>query len=287
MLKSKETTSVQIAPRIASIAKDDWDRCAGTSNPFVSHAFLSILEESGCVGEKAGWLPQHLAIEDEDGRLVAAAPLYLKSHSYGEYVFDWTWADAYERAGGNYYPKLQSSIPFTPVTGPRLLVRPDANAQEFRLLLAAAMIELSRQFNLSSIHITFCTQSEQRDLERTGFLPRKGMQYHWLNQNYRSFEDFLEGLTSRKRKAIKKERRKVGEAGIRMDRLTGADIKPHHWDLFHEFYISTSERKWGVPYLTQDFWRLLGERLGEKVVLVTASYEGNVVGAALNLAGED
>ncbi len=287
MPDGNDARPIYIAPAISELDQAEWDTCAGSSNPFVSYGFLSALEDSGSVSDETGWLPHHLSVRDQEGKLAAVAPLYLKTHSYGEYVFDWGWADAYERAGGDYYPKLQSGVPFTPVTGPRLLVRADLDPREYRRLLGAAMIEIARQHALSSIHITFCEKDEPGDLESLGFMRRTGLQYHWENRGYENFDDFLASLNSRKRKAIKKERRKVAEAGIELARLTGDEIKPHHWDLFDHFYRATADKKWGVPYLTREFWDLLGERVGDKVVLVTASHEGQIVGAALNLAGED
>ena len=216
MPDGRDARAVEVLPSIAELTGDEWDACAGPDNPFVSHAFLAALEESGSVTAETGWLPHHLVVRDESGRLAAVAPLYVKSHSYGEYVFDWGWADAYERAGGRYYPKLQGAVPFTPVTGPRLLVRPDVDLEGHRRLLAAAMVELSKQLGVSSIHVTFCTQAEVAALSDVGFLERRGLQYHWDNAGYESFDAFLASLTSRKRKAIKKERRRVAEAGVHL-----------------------------------------------------------------------
>jgi predicted N-acyltransferase len=287
MPDGRDARAVEVVPRIAELAAEEWDACAGPGNPFVSHAFLSALEESGSATADNGWLAQHLAVRDEDGRLACVAPLYLKDHSYGEYVFDWGWADAYERAGGRYYPKLQGAVPFTPVTGPRLLVRPDVATREHRRLLAAAMVQLAKQHSVSSIHVTFCREEEVPSFLDLGFLERRGLQYHWENAGYGCFDDFLASLASRKRKAIKKERQKVAEADIRMSALSGGDIKAHHWDLFDRFYRATADRKWGVPYLTRRFWGLLGERLAEQVVLVLAEHDGRIVAGALNLRGGD
>jgi len=282
-----EALAVHIIERIADLPAADWDACAGADNPFVGHAFLSALEDSGSVTAETGWLPQHLAINDAQGRLQAAAPLYLKSHSYGEYVFDWGWADAFERAGGRYYPKLQASVPFTPVTGPRLLVRPDADRTAMQSALAAGMAEMSRRLGVSSLHVTFCEAEEFDLLGAAGFLQRRGLQYHWQNQGFADFDAFLASLVSRKRKAIKKERRKVAESGVVLKRLTGEAIQPRHWDAFFRFYRANADRKWGQAYLTLEFFHLLGERLADQVLLVMAEDGGKPVGAALNLIGGD
>jgi predicted N-acyltransferase len=287
MPDGRDAQAVQVLSSLSGIDAAEWDACNLTGNPFVSHAFLSALEESGSANSESGWLAQHLAIVDEIGHLAAAAPLYLKSHSYGEYVFDWGWADAYERAGGRYYPKLQSSVPFTPVSGPRLLARPGPDADAHRHALAAAMTELARQLRVSSVHVTFCQASEIETFKALGFLERHGLQYHWENKGYGSFDDFLQSLSSRKRKTIRKERKRVSEAGIRLFPVTGADIKASHWDLFDRFYRTTADRKWGMPYLTREFWDLLGERLSDRVVLIFAEHDGRIVAGALNLMGTD
>jgi predicted N-acyltransferase len=281
-----DAIAVRVVARIAELPAAEWDALAG-ANPFVSHAFLSALEESGSATAETGWLPQHLAIAGRDGRLIGAAPLYLKSHSYGEYVFDWGWADAYERAGGRYYPKLQACVPFTPVTGPRLLVHPDAEREAVAGALMAAMLELARQAEVSSLHVTFPREAEWRALGAAGFLQRTGLQYHWLNRGYETFDDFLASLASRKRKAIKKERRQVAESGVRLRALSGGEIAPRHWDAFYRCYRATSDRKWGPAYLTPAFFQLLGETMGERVVLILAEHAGEPIGGALNLIGRD
>jgi uncharacterized protein len=269
----------RVVTRLAEVDATEWDACAGSANPFVSHAFLEALEASGSATARTGWLPQHVLIEDT-GRLVAAAPLYLKGHSYGEYVFDWGWADAYQRAGGRYYPKLQCAVPFTPVTGPRLMVRADAPAGA-RDALVEALLEVARQ------HVTFPREDEWQCLGAAGFLQRTGQQYHWHNQGYRDFDDFLDALASRKRKQIKRERRDAQTSGLDIRVLTGKEIEPRHWDSFFRFYISTSDRKWGDPYLTREFFDLLGERLADRVALVVAEKDKTPVAGALNLVGED
>jgi len=285
MPDGSEAIEIRVAPRIAELPAADWDRLAG-ANPFVSHAFLSALEDSGSATRETGWLPQHLAVAGRDGRLIGAVPLYLKSHSYGEYVFDWGWADAYERAGGQYYPKLQACVPFTPVTGPRLLLPPEDERGAVAQTLMAGMLELARQTEVSSLHVTFPTEADWRALGEAGFLQRTGLQYHWENRGYETFDDFLASLAARKRKAIKKERRRVAESGIRLRALGGGEISPGHWDAFYRFYRATSEKKWGPSYLTREFFHLLGERLGERVVLILAEHDGAPIGGALNLVGE-
>ena len=286
MPDGSEAIAVRVVSRIAELPAAEWDLCAGP-NPFVSHAFLSALEESGSATRETGWLPQHLVIAGRDGRLMGAAPLYLKSHSYGEYVFDWGWADAYERAGGSYYPKLQACVPFTPVTGPRLLLHPASEQPPVARALIAGMLELARQTQVSSLHVTFPTEAEWRDLGEAGFLRRTGLQYHWENRGYGSFDDFLASLASRKRKAIKKERRAVAESGVRLRALTGGEIEPRHWDAFYRFYRATTDKKWGPSYLTREFFHRLGETMGERVVLIVAEWQGEPVGAALNLLGNE
>lgn len=278
--------TVRTLRRIDDLSSEAWDACAGPDDPFTSHAFLSILEQSGSTGARTGWTPRHLVLESTNGIVLGCAPLYLKNHSFGEYVFDWSWAQAYERTGRAYYPKLQCAVPFTPVTGRRLLVRPGAPAGTERLL-AEAMIEVARRLDVSSLHVTFPTESEACGFAAAGFLPRLGQQYHWLNRGYRDFDDFLADLSSRKRKAIRKERERVAQSGLAIRTLTGDAIEPHHWDSFYRFYRNTGDRKWGHPYLTRDFFRLLGERMADRVVLVLGERDGRPVAGALNLMGGD
>jgi predicted N-acyltransferase len=249
--------AIRVIDRIADIPAASWDACAGPDNPFLSHAFLGALEASGSATARTGWLPQHLALEDEGGRLLGVAPLYLKGHSYGEYVFDHGWADAYQRAGGEYYPKLQCAVPFTPVTGPRLLVRPDAGGAVADALISG-MAELARRHKVSSLHVTFPTEGEWERFAAAGFLQRTGQQFHWENAGYASFDDFLAALSSRKRKTIRKEREAALAGGIEIHTLTGRAIERRHWDAFFRFYISTSDRKWGSPYLTREFFDIIG-----------------------------
>ena len=284
-MDGSDRLSIKVVERLSRIRAADWDECAGPDNPFVSHAFLDALEDSNSACAETGWLPQHLVLEDGNGRLLGAVPMYLKSHSYGEYVFDHGWAEAYERAGGRYYPKLQVAVPFTPVTGNRLLIRPGAPPDAARLL-AAAMIEIAQRAKVSSLHVTFPTKSEYELLGEAGFLQRLGRQFHWENQGYRSFDDFLGALNARKRKQIKRERRAANE-GISIETLNGPEISARHWDAFFRFYTSTSDKKWGSAYLTREFFDLLGSRLGERVVLVMAKQDGRYVAGALNLMGKD
>jgi uncharacterized protein len=287
--------TARVVERISAVAAADWDACADGAGPpdtpFVSHAFLSALEASGCVGKRTGWQPRHVIVEDGDGAVVAAAPLYVKGHSYGEYVFDHAWAHAFERAGGRYYPKLQCAVPFTPVTGVRLLVRPDSaaglTAQHLRTALANGMSALTRQYGVSSLHVTFCTAGEADVLEEAGYLIRHDHQFHWHNNGYTDFDGFLASLTSRRRKNIRKERQKVADAGIRMRALSGDDIKPEHWDAFYRFYTDTYDRKWGAPYLTRDFFSILQDTMADNVVLFIAELDGRPIAGALNFRGRD
>ncbi|MCZ6466464.1 MAG: GNAT family N-acetyltransferase [Alphaproteobacteria bacterium] len=290
MPDGREPATVKVLGSLGEVPAAQWDACAGAGDPFLSHAFLSALEESGSVSARSGWLPRHLVVEDGAGTVIAAAPMYLKSHSYGEYVFDWSWADAYERAGGRYYPKLQSAVPFTPVTGRRLLVRPGADAgteAELEDVLAAAMVTLGERLGVSSVHVNFPTEAEWRRLGDHGFLLRTGQQYHWRNRGYERFDDFLGSLSSRKRKAIRRERRAVADQGIVLSTLTGDAVAERHWDAFYGFYRDTSDRKWGSAYLTRAFFSLIGETMAGNVVLVLAEAGGRYVGGALNLMGGD
>ena len=285
-----DSATIKIYGKIADVDASGWDACArigaDDDNPFVSHAFLNALEESRSATERAGWMPQHIVAEDGAGIPMACAPMYVKSHSQGEYVFDHAWADAYERAGGRYYPKLQVAVPFTPVTGPRLLVRPGAEAAPTRQVLVAALLELARQRTVSSLHITFCTQAEQELLGEQGFLRRLGKQFHWHNRGYETFDDFLAALNSRKRKSIRKERQ-AANAHVDFEVLSGDTLEAAHMAAFHRFYLSTVDRKWAHAYLNRRFFTLLRERLADKIVLVMARHDGEYVGGALNLRGSD
>nr|WP_274615967.1 GNAT family N-acetyltransferase [Sphingomonas sp. ACRSK] len=265
-----------------SIPAADWDACAGPGNPFLSHGFLAALERSGSVGGRSGWQPLPVVVDGPDGRPAAIAPAYAKAHSQGEYVFDHAWADAWERAGGDYYPKLQVAVPFTPVPGPRLLLRDPAQAPA----LIAALERLTRQNGLSSAHATFVDPEELPRWEAAGWLMRAGTQFHWENQGYAGFDDFLGALASRKRKAIRKERAAAVE-GLTIRHLAGAEITEAHWDAFWAFYQDTGSRKWGQPYLTRSFFPLLSEALGERVLLILAYRGDRPIAGALNLVGAD
>ena len=286
---------VRAVPGLARIAAADWDACATspetlgaddeTFNPFVSHAFLSALEESGCVGRRTGWLPAHVSVERGD-KLVGAAPCYLKTHSQGEYVFDQGWAEAFERAGGAYYPKLQVSVPFTPVTGPRFLIAPGEDPDEAVAAIVAGLRALRADTKASSIHATFLREREWAQAGALGMLQRTDQQFHWVNEGYGTFDDFLGALASRKRKAIKRERREALSAGITVEHLTGADITEDHWDAFFAFYMDTGGRKWGRPYLNRRFFSLVGERMADRILLVMAKREDRYIAGAINFIGD-
>jgi uncharacterized protein len=296
---------VKIATSLKAVPAEAWDACANPAqsrshngsnggerkngdsfNPFISHAFLSALEDSGCVSGRTGWAPAHVLVEDADSRLVAAAPCYVKSHSLGEYVFDHGWAEAYARAGGRYYPKLQVSVPFTPVTGPRLLIAPGDEASDAKSALAAGLRTLRAQTKASSIHATFLSEQDSDELARLGFLARSGQQFHWFNEGYGFFDDFLAALASRKRKVIKRERRDALARGITVEWLTGRDITEAHWDAFFAFYMDTGSRKWGRPYLNRAFFSLVAERMGERILLVVAKRAGRYIAGAINFIGD-
>ena len=279
------TLTLTLHPAIGQINPAEWDACAGDDNPFVSHAFLSAVEESGSAGPRTGWLPQHAALRDGTGRLVAAAPMYAKSNSYGEYVFDHGWAQAYEQAGGRYYPKLQVAVPFSPVPGPRLLCRPGDGLGPGAM--AQALVQACEEMKLSGVHVTFCSAADWDALGEAGWLQRLGQQYHWDNAGYGNFDDFLGALSSRKRKVLRRERRDANDCGLTFRTLRGPEIEKRHWQAFYRFYQSTVDRKWGSAYLTERFFPLLGERLGERVVLMLAERDGVPVAGALNLAGRD
>jgi uncharacterized protein len=272
----------RIGAGVSSFDPAQWDACAGVGNPFVSHAFLSILEESGSATARAGWQPLPIAIDGPDATLAAVAPAYAKSHSQGEYVFDHAWADGWQRAGGRYYPKLQIAVPFSPVPGPRLLVRDHSVAPQ----LIAAIEAVTVQNGLSSAHATFVAPDQVPLFEAAGWLIRTDSQFHWRNDGYASFDTFLDALSSRKRKAIRKERA-IAVQGLDIRHLTGAELTEEIWDAFWVFYQDTGSRKWGRPYLTRTFFSLLGERMADKVLLVIAYRHGLPIAGALNLIGAD
>jgi hypothetical protein len=275
---------------MALIDAADWDACANpdaaTYNPFLSHAFLKALEDAGSVGAGTGWGAQHLVLEDTCGTVLGVMPLYLKTHSQGEYVFDHAWADALARAGGQYYPKIQCAVPFTPVPGRRFLARPGPKEAETEQLLAHAALAVTERIGASSLHVTFLTEGEWTRLAGGGFLQRTGQQFHWRNEGYTSFEDFLAKLSSRKRKAIRKEREEA-QASVEILSVSGAAITEAHWDAFFKFYMDTGSRKWGRPYLNRKFFSLLGEVLADKCLIVLARRHGHFVAGALHLIGGD
>lgn len=302
---------IRIAQSLAEVSPAAWNACANSpvehgleltsednsspklstrgipSNPFISHEFLSALEESGSVGGRTGWQPRHLLVEGPGGYLLGAAPCYVKTHSRGEYVFDHGWAEAFERAGGNYYPKLQVAVPFTPVTGPRLLVRQGPHTIAVRERLADALIEITTTNDLSSAHVTFLTKPEWQTLGEQGFLLRTDRQFHWRNSGYRNFDDFLTCLASRKRKAIRRERKEALGTDIEVCWLTGSDLNESVWDAFFAFYMETGSRKWGRPYLTRQFFSLVGEKMRERTLLVMARRAGRWIAGAINFIGAD
>ncbi|MGZ8349304.1 MAG: GNAT family N-acetyltransferase [Allosphingosinicella sp.] len=279
---SEEAIVARIAQGVAAFAPSEWDRCAGTADPFLSHAFLSALEESGSAVARTGWQPVPIAIDGPDGRPDAVMPAYVKSHSLGEYVFDHGWADAFERAGGSYYPKLQIAVPFSPVPGRRLLAREPSLAPA--LIAAAERVVSAHQ--LSSAHATFIAEAEVPLFERAGWLVRADSQFHWLNEGYGSFADFLATLSSRKRKMIRRER-ELATQGLEVVHVTGGAIGEAHWDAFWAFYQDTGARKWGRPYLNRSFFSMLGERLADRVLLIFALRDGRPIAGALNLIGDE
>jgi predicted N-acyltransferase len=314
-MASSEIT-LEAVSSVSQIPADEWDACANPNpvrgslngldtvaspgatgescvasisgyNPFVSHAFFSAIEESGSATARTGWGPRHL-LARLDGKIAGIVPCYLKSHSQGEYVFDRGWADAYERAGGRYYPKLQASVPFTPATGPRLLIGGGIDREQIRTALAGGLVALCDATKASSVHVTFAHESEAKFLGACGFLQRNDQQFHWRNQGYASFEDFLSSLNSRHRKAIRRERRDaLADGGITIHALTGSDITEDAWDAFFAFYMDTGSRKWGRPYLTRTFFSLIGERMARDVLLVMAKRNGRWIAGAINFIGAD
>jgi uncharacterized protein len=302
--------TLRVAKSISEVAAEAWDACANPAacaqgngvahlalttfqdfelaeqyNPFISHEFLSSLEDSQSVGGRSGWQPLHLLAEDTNGTLVGAVPCYVKSHSRGEYVFDHGWAEAYERAGGSYYPKLQVSVPFTPATGRRLLVRPGPQADAVRGALADSLIDICRRSNASSAHVTFPTRAEWDLLGSRGFLKRTHQQFHWENAGYDSFDAFLAALASRKRKTIRREREDALSAGVSVHWLTGSDLTESVWDAFFEFYMETGSRKWGRPYLTRPFYSMVGEKMRDRILLVMAKRNSRWIAGAINFIG--
>jgi predicted N-acyltransferase len=302
---------LRVIPAIADVAVSAWDACANPLafdplracdpatipapegartvpyNPFISFDFLHSLEASGSAVARAGWQPQHLLAEGPDGALFGAVPCYLKSHSRGEYVFDRGWAEAYERAGGQYYPKLQVSVPFTPATGRRLLLRPGPQQDTVRAALAAGLVELCRRHDASSVHVTFMPEPEWQFLGSQGFLQRTDQQFHWENAGYGSFDDFIAALSARKRKTIRRERKDALAPGVSVHWLSGKELTEEIWDTFFAFYMETGSRKWGRPYLTRSFYSIVGERMGDRIVLMMAKRAGRWIAGAINFIGSD
>jgi uncharacterized protein len=305
--------TLRVANSIGEVTAEAWDSCANPAcralrtaadadlapeaaksftsderyNPFISHDFLSALERSSSVRARAGWQPMHLLAQQPDGTLIGAVPCYMKSHSQGEYVFDHGWAEAYERAGGSYYPKLQVSVPFTPATGRRLLARPGPQAEAVRAALADSLIDICRRSDASSAHVTFSTEPEWQLLGARGFLKRTHQQFHWENAGYDSFDGFLAALSSRKRKTIRREREDALANGISVHWLTGSDLTESVWDAFFDFYMETGSRKWGRPYLTREFYSLVGETMRDRILLVMARRNGRWIAGAINFIGSD
>ncbi|MDX8529662.1 GNAT family N-acetyltransferase [Mesorhizobium sp. VK25A] len=287
--------AIRVAAGIGAFTCEEWDGLAGTTrddkengyNPLVSFAFLSALEDSGCAVRRTGWQGHHLRLETVQGKLLGAVPCYLKSHSQGEYVFDHGWSDAFERAGGRYYPKLQCSVPFTPVTGPRLLASKGENEGAVRAGLAEGLKLVTDKLGVSSAHVTFANEPDVATLEAAGFLHRTDQQFHFFNEDFSSYDDFLATLASRKRKAMKKERREALVDGISIDWLTGKDITESAWDDFFAFYMDTGGRKWGRPYLNRQFFSLIGERMADDILLVMAKRNGRYIAGAINFIGSD
>lgn len=322
-MTSNTPYTIQTIQSLSDISQSDWDRLSGASkfdshpsdtdshpskidsnisqcesnrseydsetayNPFISYNFLRSLEISSSVGSDAGWLPQHLILSNETGDILGAVPAYLKSHSQGEYVFDHAWADAWTRAGGRYYPKLQCTVPFTPATGPRLLVKRGADRNAIIKALAHGICQMTEQMNLSSSHVTFMPEHEAGHLNAVGYVLRHDQQFHFINDGYSHYSQFLDTLTSRKRKALKKERSKALENGITIDWLTGHQLTEQIWDIFYAFYIDTSSRKWGTPYLTREFFSQIGHKMADDIVLIMAKRDGRYMAGAINFIGSD
>jgi len=288
--------SIKAVSSISEIGQSSWDAaanpyltdpdCGIAYDPFVSYHFLSALEESGSAAAGTGWAPYHLMLE-EDGEIRGVVPMYLKNHSQGEYVFDYNWADAFERSGGRYYPKLQISVPFTPATGRRILTPHAEKSDEYAEHLISGVMQVAKKLEVSSVHVTFATKEQYDQMGELGFLQRTHQQFHWLNNNYECFDDFLGALSAKKRKNIRRERRGAIEHGVEIERLTGADIQKQHWDAFYQFYVDTGNRKWGTPYLTREFFSLIGERMSEDILLVMCKREDRYIAGAINFIGSD
>ena len=279
---------IELASSLRNIDKNQWNKLNICNHPFTSYEFLNALETSNSVSTKTGWTPKHILVKNAANNLIGASPNYLKMHSYGEYIFDHSWANAFENAGGQYYPKLLSAIPFTPATGPRILLSPQKNNNDeiFKLIIGTYE-QLVKNNNLSSAHINFITKQLSDTLNKRNWIKRKGLQFHWYNKKYQSFDDFLDELKSTKRKAIKKERKKINEYGLAIERLTGDALNVKIWDSFYEFYLSTIDKKWGGAYLTKDFFYSINRSMKNKILLVIAKKNNDIIAGALNFVGEN
>ena len=292
---SADSIVIEAHRAVGEISAADWDACAAPDaadggrplNPFLTHRWLSAFEESGSVGGRSGWQPQPLVARSAGGAPLGVLPLYVKGHSQGEYVFDHAWAHAWERAGGNYYPKLQVAVPFTPATGPRFLAYPGADPAMVQGALMQGATELARRHDIATLHITFCTEGEWQRGAELGLLQRQDQQFHWVNEGYASFDDFLAALASRKRKQLRKERQTALEPGIEVHHLTGDALQPEHWEAFWRFYMDTGARKWGRPYLTRRFFDIAQERLRDDILLILCRREGRWIAGALNVIGRE
>ena len=279
---------IELASSLSNVDKNQWNKLNICNHPFTSYEFLNALETSNSVSTKTGWTPKHILVKNAANNLIGASPNYLKMHSYGEYIFDHSWANAFENAGGQYYPKLLSAIPFTPATGPRILLSPQKNNNDeiFKLIIGTYE-QLVKNNNLSSAHINFITKQLSDTLNKRNWIKRKGLQFHWYNKKYQSFDDFLGELKSTKRKAIKKERKKINEYGLTIERLTGDALNVKIWDSFYEFYLSTIDKKWGGAYLTKDFFYSINRSMKNKILLVIAKKNNDIIAGALNFVGEN
>ncbi len=276
-----------IQESLESVDADEWNRLGGNEEPFLSHQFLIALERNGCVGENFGWHPKHLLVRNSAGRLLGAMPQYAKTNSYGEFVFDWSWADAYQRTGLRYYPKLVASTPYTPVTGARLLVAPEVNSVKTKSGMIDHAIEFARDIGYSGVHWLFTNAEDTQQLQAQGTILRLGCQYHWRNSGYHDFDHFLETFASRKRKKVRRERRRVQEQGITLKVLHGNEVDDQLWQTIYRFYSSIFERKFGIPTLTLGFFQEIGRSMGERLVLIVAFHQGRTVACAINFRSED
>ena len=278
---------IELASSLSNIDKNQWNKLNICNHPFTSYEFLNALETSDSVSTKTGWTPKHILVKNAANNLIGASPNYLKMHSYGEYIFDHSWANAFENAGGQYYPKLLSAIPFTPATAPRILLSPQKNNNdEILKLIIGTYEQLVKNNNLSSAHMNFITKQLSDTLNKRNWIKREGLQFHWYNKKYQSFDDFLDELKSTKRKAIKKERKKINEYGLTIERLTGDALNVKIWDSFYEFYLSTIDKKWGGAYLTKDFFYSINRSMKNKILLVIAKKNNDIIAGALNFVGE-